>query len=83
MRVVRRAAVQGHAIPSTAHRPNGPFPAEILAPNQVVTEEEEKIDPRANAQNLYRSPSMVRCTLCGDVMTDDMTDGHRCGDGEA
>jgi hypothetical protein len=49
-----------------------------LAPNQVVTEEEEKIDPRANAQNLYRSPSMVRCTLCGDVMTEDVTDSHVC-----
>lgn len=79
MRVVRRMAVQGHEIPATAHRPQGPFPSEILAPTVVVTEEEEKIDPRANAQNFYRSPSMVRCTLCGDVMTDDVTDSHVCG----
>lgn len=80
MRVIRRQAVQGHPIPSTAHRPQGPFPAEILAPNQVVMEEEESVDPRANAQNLYRSPSLVRCTLCGEIMTEDVTDSHVCGD---
>lgn len=80
MRVVRRAAVQGHDIPSTAHRPHGPFPAEILAPNQVITEPEEQIDPRANAQNLYRSPSLVRCTVCGEIMTEDVTDSHVCED---
>jgi hypothetical protein len=78
VRVVRRAAVQGHAIPTTAHQPRGPFPSEVMAPNQVITEEEERIDPRANAQNLYRSPSMVRCTWCGDVMTEDVTDSHIC-----
>lgn len=78
MRVIRRPAIQGHAIPETAHRPKGPFPPEILAPNVVVTEAEEEIDPRANAQNLYRSPSLVRCTLCGDIMTEDVTDSHVC-----
>lgn len=78
MRVVRRQAVQGHAIPTTAHQPQGPFPAEILAPNAVVVEEEERMDPGSNAQNLYRSPSMVRCTLCGEIMTEDVTDSHVC-----
>ena len=81
MRVVRRPAVQGHAIPATAHRPQGPFPAEILAPNEVISEDEEQIDPRANAQNMYRAPGLVRCTRCGEVMTEDVTDGHRCGHG--
>lgn len=80
MRVIRRPAVQGHAIPQTAHQPHGPFPAEILAPNVVVTEAEEEVDPRANAQNLYRSPSLVRCTLCGEIMTEDVTDSHVCED---
>lgn len=80
MRVIRRPAVQGHAIPQTAHQPQGPFPAEILAPNVVVTEAEEEVDPRANAQNLYRSPSLVRCTLCGEIMTEDVTDSHVCED---
>ena len=80
MRVVRTQAVQGHAVPSTAHAPRGPFPAEILAPNVVVVEDEVKPDPRANAQNLYRSPSLVRCTLCGDIMTEDVTDSHICED---
>lgn len=80
MRVIRRPAVQGHAIPQTAHNPQGPFPAEILAPTVVVTEAEEEIDPRANAQNFYRSPSLVRCTLCGEIMTEDVTDSHVCED---
>lgn len=79
MRLIRRQAVQGHAVPTTAHRPNGPFPNEILAPNRVVQVEEEAIDPLATAQNFYRSPSMVRCTLCGEIMTEDLTDQHSCG----
>lgn len=78
MRVLRRHAVQGHAVPSTAHAPQGPFPAEILAVSQPVVEEEALPDPRANAQNLYRSPSLVRCTLCGDTMTEDVTGSHVC-----
>jgi hypothetical protein len=78
MRLMRRPAVQGHDIPTTAHRPNGPFPAELLAAPVVVDQEIDEPDPRANAQNNFRTPSLVRCTHCGEVMYDDETDAHRC-----
>ncbi len=81
MRIVRRPAVQGHAVPSTAHRPQGPFPSEVLAPNPVVSVEIDDPDPRENAQNGYRAPGYVRCTLCSEVMTIEETDAHRCGNG--
>ena len=79
MRILRRPAVQGHAIPATAHRPNGPFPPEVLAANPVEFAEADEPDPLANAQNDYTAPRMVRCTLCGEVLMEDETDGHGCG----
>jgi hypothetical protein len=80
MRMIRRPAVQGHDIPTTAHAPRGPFPQELLTPSPVVTIEEELPDPRANAQNHFQAPSLVRCRLCGEVMYSDETDMHGCGD---
>lgn len=82
MRVIRTPAYQGHAIPQTAHRPQGPFPSEILAPNPVEPVEPEDVNPWANAQNNYLPPAWVRCRLCNEVMTEDETDAHRCGDGQ-
>lgn len=78
MRVIRRPAIQGHAIPTTGHSPQGPFPRELFASPEVVSVEEEEIDTLVTAQNLYRSTNMVRCTLCGDVMTEDQTRHHSC-----
>lgn len=80
MKVIRRPAVQGHAIPQTAHRPQGPFPAEILAPNPIESVEPDDPDPWANAQNNYTSPTWLRCRACGEVMTEDEADAHWCGD---
>lgn len=78
MRVIRRPAVQGHAVPQTAHHPNGPFPPEVLAANPVEAVPMPDEDPRLNAQNNYTPPTLMRCTLCGEVMTSDETDAHRC-----
>lgn len=79
MRVIRRPAVQGHAIPTTAHRPNGPFPPELLAPNEVVQVEVDEPDPWANAQNNYTPPRWLRCRGCGEIMPEDDSQTHVCG----
>ena len=39
MPVVRKFAVQGHAVPSVAHSPRGPFPPEVLAQPQMTVDE--------------------------------------------
>lgn len=79
MRVIRRPAYQGHDIPQTAHQPRGPFPPELFVAGPLASVEPEDIDTRENAQNNYRAPALMRCTLCGEVMTEDETDAHRCG----
>lgn len=81
MKVIRRAAVQGHAIPTTAHRPQGPWPAEVMAQNEIVAVEPDDPDPRAHAQNNYQAPHMVRCVDCLEVLYSDETDSHRCAHG--
>lgn len=82
MRVIRTPAYQGHDIPQTAHHPRNPFPQEILAHGPIEPVEPEEFDPYATAQNNYISPTWVRCRACGEVMTEDETDAHRCGDGQ-
>lgn len=80
MRVLRRAALQGHEVPQTARRPQGPFPAELFRPGPIEGVEPEEVNTYATAQNNYADPVWVRCRLCGEVMMTDETDAHRCGD---
>ena len=83
MRVIRRAAVQGHAVPATASYPKGPFPAEVLAP-PVVTHDDTDPDvlypPGATAQNNYQGVRMFRCKLCGELVTEEQIASHQCED---
>jgi hypothetical protein len=78
VRVIRRPAVQGHAIPTTAHQPRGPWPSEVMAPNPVEPVEPNDPDPRATAQNGYRVPTYLRCTSCGSVIEDTEAASHHC-----
>jgi hypothetical protein len=80
MRIIRRPAVQGHAVPVTAYTHRPPFAPEILAGNPVEGVPLPDDDPRLNAQNNYLPPRMMRCTYCETVMSEDETDDHRCGD---
>ena len=39
MRIVQRIVTkQGHAVPSSSHAPRGPFPAEIFAEPEIITD---------------------------------------------
>lgn len=81
MRVIRRPAYQGHAIPATAGRPHGPFPAEILAAPVVTFDDNDPDDiypPGATAQNNYRGVPLFRCRHCDAVMTEEQTGDHFC-----
>lgn len=81
MRVIRRPAVQGHAIPQTAHRPNGPFNREILAQPEVLHEDPVDDTPYgATAQNDYRGLTLYRCSYCGDTVTEEEVDAHYCSE---
>jgi len=39
MTLIRKFAVQGHSVPSSAHSPRGPFPPEVLARPEMAVDE--------------------------------------------
>jgi hypothetical protein len=79
MRIVRIPAFQGHAIPSKAGYPVGPFNPEVLAPSQIVVDEGEPQFPYgATSQNGFQGLKLYRCTYCGDTVTEEEIDAHYC-----
>jgi hypothetical protein len=74
MPLVRKFAVQGHEVPSSAYRAHGPFPPEVLAQNSVDYEYEHS-DSLHEALDDVR---MFRCRYCGDVLYEDELDSHDC-----
>ena len=79
MRVVRRPAFQGHAVPATAGYARNPFDPQIMAQPQIIHEEPEPEPLSATAQNDYRGLKLYRCTYCGDTVTEEEVDAHFCG----
>lgn len=81
MRVIRKPAYQGHAVPKTAMSPRGPFPAEVMAA-PVVTYDDDPSDEilpiGATAQNDYLGPTYLRCTLCEAIVLEDDAPFHDC-----
>lgn len=74
MPVIRKFAVQGHAIPSVVHSPRGPFPPEVLA------EPEMAFDP-SHADSLHVGLDDVRffkCRDCDEVLLGEDLDEHIC-----
>ena len=83
MRVIRKQAYQGHAVPSTASHPVGPFPAELLRESVIVYDDNDPDDmypAGATAQNNYAPPKLYKCQYCGDIVTEYEVDSHVCPD---
>lgn len=81
MRILRRPAVQGHAIPHTAHAASGPFPDELFRAPVIEDVEPDDPSPWATAQNNYQEPTWYRCSHCKEFLSQDEVDAHRCSDG--
>jgi hypothetical protein len=79
MPLIRKFAVQGHAIPSGAHSPRGPFPPEIFAQNPRAEDEYPHSDSLHEALDDVR---MFRCRYCEDVLYEDELDNHDCNQEE-
>jgi 5-methylcytosine-specific restriction endonuclease McrA len=82
MRVLRRAAFQGHAVPATAGRPVGPFSAEVLAKPVISDDVITSDNPYpfgATAQNDYQGIKTYQCRYCSEIVTEDELDAHICG----
>lgn len=74
MPVIRKFAVQGHAVPNGAYRAHGPFPPEVLASNPMAHEEYHS-DSLHEALDDVR---MFRCKDCADVLYEYELDSHYC-----
>jgi len=76
MPLIRKFAVQGHAVPATAHSPRGPFPPEIL-------EQPRMQDNDYQSDSLHVGLDDVRffkCRDCDEIMLEAELDTHECDD---
>jgi hypothetical protein len=77
MPIIRKFAVQGHAIPKTAHSPRGPFPPEVLAQSSVYYDSEthgDSLHPGLDDVRLFR------CKECATILYEDELSSHDCED---
>ena len=74
MPVIRKFAIQGHAIPKTAHAPRGPFPPEVLAQPKVYHDDSQG-DSLHEALDDVR---LFRCKDCGTILYEAELSDHDC-----
>jgi hypothetical protein len=74
MKLIRKFAVQGHAIPKSSHTPRGPFPPEVLAGPQMEQDLE-------HADSLHVALDDVRffkCKDCERILEELELEEHQC-----
>ena len=74
MKLIRKFAVQGHAIPKSSHTPRGPFPPEVLAGPQMEQDLE-------HADSLHVALDDVRffkCKECERILEELELEEHQC-----
>jgi hypothetical protein len=79
MPIIRKFAVQGHAVPKGYQAPRGPFPPELFQSSPVVYDETQHSDSLHEALDNVR---MFFCKYCADVLYEDELEGHICSDEE-
>lgn len=79
MPLIRKFAVQGHAVPNGFQRPLGPFPAEVLAQNPRSYGDVPDSDSLHEALDNVR---MFRCKYCGDIVYETELIYHECEEEE-
>jgi hypothetical protein len=78
MKVIRKFAVQGHAVPSASHSPRGPFPPEVLAGPQMAygDEHSDSLHPALDEVRFFK------CRDCEEVLFETELDNHTCEEEE-
>jgi hypothetical protein len=74
MPLIRKFAIQGHAVPKGPQTPRGPFPQEIYAQSPVVY-------PDYTSDSLHEALDDVKmfiCNFCGEVLYEDEVADHDC-----
>jgi hypothetical protein len=78
MKVIRKFAVQGHAVPLHVYSPVGPFPPEVLAEPWVESGDEHS-DSLHVALDEVR---FFRCRDCEEVLSVTEIENHICEEEE-
>ena len=84
MRVERIATRQGHPVPKTAHSPRGPFPSELLAQPELVSEYTPQPDGNndapigGTAQNNFAALKWFKCRVCNEILREMDIAEHIC-----
>ena len=85
MKIERIITKQGHPVPSTAMRPQGPFPPEILAEPKVIYDYDRQGDDgnvqdslEGTAQDNFTSVRWFRCNDCNDRVPESQLETHIC-----
>jgi len=76
MPLIRKFAIQGHAVPAVVHSPRGPFPPEVLAQPQM-TEDVEHGDSLHVGLDDVR---FFRCKECEEILESHELEEHNCED---
>lgn len=74
MPIVRKFAVQGHAVPSVPHAPRGPFPPEVLHQNLGNNAPQHSDSLHVGLDN-YR---LFKCRDCEEILLEDELTNHDC-----
>ena len=75
MPLIRKFAIQGHAVPKGPHSPRGPFPPELFQAAEKAEDETIYGDSLHEALDDVR---MFRCKYCHDILYLDELDDHEC-----
>jgi hypothetical protein len=85
MRITRVSAVQAHPVPKSIRDPRGPFPIELFDEPEIFDEyEQESSEDGSNfpmgstAQNKYKSPKKLVCSVCDARVYENKTGDHVC-----
>jgi hypothetical protein len=90
MRIINRQAVQVHPVPNRLTSPQGPFPPELtlghpLSEPEIIYEYQEAYAedgseylPGSTAQNNYKPPRYLRCSVCYTRVLESETEYHVC-----
>lgn len=74
MPIVRKFAVQGHAVPSTVHSPRGPFPPEVLEQPRMDVEDYHSDSLHVGLDDVR----FFKCKECEEILVENELEDHEC-----
>jgi hypothetical protein len=79
MPIIRKFAIQGHAVPSGPTYPRGPFPPDIFAQNPRA---EDMFSDSDSLHEAFDNTRLFKCRYCLDVLYEGELDTHDCNQEE-